>query len=118
MGRSAYRRGEVYTVDLDPVRGSEQGKRRPAVIIQNDIGNQYSPVVIVAAITSARKALHPVQVEVLPPDGGLRKKSLILLNQLRTVDKERLSKRWGRLKPETMAKVDAALKLSLGLVPL
>jgi len=105
-------------VDLEPVRGSEQGKVRPAVVIQNDIGNQYSPTVIVAAITSGEQARFDVNVAVKAPEGGLSRDSLILLNQIRTVDKSRLSRYWGHLTPDTMTGVDQALKISLGLVPL
>ncbi len=111
-----FRRGDVVLVDLDPVRGSEQGKTRPAVIIQNDIGNQYSPVLIVAAITSTARTPHPTDVAVKAPEGGLRKDSLILLNQIRTIDKSRVRARWGRLSDETMERVDEAIKVSLGLV--
>lgn len=112
-----YKRGDVLLIDLDPVRGSEQGKVRPAVVIQNDIANQYSPVLIVAAITSSSRAPHPTDVEVLAPEGGLRKDSKILLNRIRTVDKIRVIDRWGHLSDEIMSKVDEALKISLGLVP-
>lgn len=118
MAREPIRRGEVFTVDLELVRGSEQGKVRPAVVIQNDIGNRFSPTVIVAALTSAEHSRFDVHVEVSAPEGGLTRDSLVLLNQIRTVDRSRLSRRWGRLTPETMAKVDTALKISLGLVPL
>jgi len=114
----AYRRGDVWTVDFDPVVGSEQGKSRPALIIQNDIGNHYSPVLIVAAISSGESARYDVQVEVKAPEGGLRRNSLILLNQIRTVDKQRLGEFWGRLSPETMRQVNRAIEISLGLVPL
>jgi mRNA interferase MazF len=103
-------------IDFDPVRGSEQGKVRPAVVIQNDIANQYSPVLIVAAVTSSPRAPHPTDVEVLAPEGELRRDSRILLNQIRTVDKARVINRWGHLSDETMSKVDEALKISLGLV--
>lgn len=113
----SYKRGDVLLIDFDPVRGSEQGKVRPAVVIQNDVANQYSPVLIVAAVTSSLRALHPTDVEALAPEGGLRKNSRILLNQIRTVDKARVIDRWGHLSNETMSKVDEALKISLGLVP-
>ena len=112
-----YKRSDVILIDFDPVRGSEQGKIRPAVIIQNDIANKYSPVLIDAAITSSPRALHPTDVEVLAPEGGLRKDSKVLLNQIRTVDKIRVIDRWGNLSDETMDKVDEAIKISLGLVP-
>lgn len=111
------RRGDIFTVDLEPTRGSEQGKVRPALVIQNDIGNQYSPTVIVAAITSAAHTHFDVNVVVHAPEGGLVNDSLILLNQIRTVDKARLGRHWGRVSNETMTEVDKALKISLGLVP-
>jgi mRNA interferase MazF len=115
---SAPRRGEVWTVHFDPVVGSEQGKSRPALVIQNDIGNRYSPVLIVAALTSGQTARYDIQVEVKAPEGGLQNDSLVLLNQIRTVDKQRLGRFWGRLSPETMRQVDRAIEISLGLVPL
>lgn len=113
-----YRRGDIFSVDFEPVRGSEEGKARPALIIQNDVGNRYAPTFIVAAITSRPRAHLPVQVEVKAPEGGLERDSLVLLNQIRTVDKAGVSRYWGRLGPETMARVDRALMISLGLVPL
>lgn len=112
------RRGDIYTVDLEPVRGAEQGKARPAVIIQNDIGNRYSPTVIVAAITSALRPNFDVNVIVHAPEGGLAHDSTVLLNQIRTVDRSRLGRYWGRIAPETMARIDQALLISLGLTPL
>lgn len=112
------RRGDIFTVDFEPVRGSEQEKVRPGLIIQNDIGNQFSPVVVVAAITSGEQAKFDINVEVKSPEGGLTNNSIILLNQIRTVDKSRLGKYWGRVSPATMKKVDEALEISLGLVPL
>lgn len=111
-----YRRGDVILVDLEPVIGSEQGKVRPAVVIQNDIANEYSPVLIVAAITSSSRAIHPTDVEVPASEGGLRKNSKILLNQIRTIDKQRVVDKWGHLSDETMAKIDEALKISLSLI--
>lgn len=116
---SDYRRGDVWLANLDPVVGSETGNPRPVLIIQNDVANEYSPVVIVTAITTAADAKeYPTEVRVRPPEGGLRKDSMILLNQVRTLDKRRLVERWGRLEPETMRRVDEALEISLGLVPL
>ena len=112
------RRGDIFSVDLEPVRGSEQGKTRPALVIQNDVGNQYSPTVIVAPITSREEATFRVNVAMKAPEGGLANNSVILLNQIRTVDKSRLSRYWGRAKPETMRQVDEAIKISLGLVPM
>ena len=113
----SYKRGDVLLIDLDPVRGSEQGKVRPAIVIQNDVANQYSPVLIVAAVTSNLRAPHATDVEVPAPEGGLRKDSKILLNQIRTVDKVRVIDRWGHLSDETMSNVDEALRISLSLVP-
>ena len=110
------RRGEVYLVNLDPTVGSEIKKTRPAVIIQNDLGNQYSPVTIVAPITSGEKSLYPIEVEAKAPEGGLANDSLVLLNQIRAIDKQRLVKRLGKLKVGTMARVDLAIKISLGLI--
>jgi mRNA interferase MazF len=117
MTQQRFRRGDIWTVDFEPVVGSEQGKARPAVIIQNDIGNHYSPVLIVAALTSGETARYDVQVEVKEPEGGLRHNSLVLLNQIRTIDKKRVGRFWGRLSTQTMRQVDEAIKISLGLVP-
>jgi mRNA interferase MazF len=118
MTQQSFRRGEIWTVDLEPVVGSEQGKARPALIIQNDIGNLYSPVLIVAAIRSGENARYDVQVEVKAPEGGLHHNSLVLLNQIRMVDKRRIGRFWGQLSPQTMHQVDRAIEISLGLVPL
>jgi mRNA interferase MazF len=111
-----HQRGDIFTVDLEPVRGHEQGKVRPALVIQNDIGNQYSPTTIVVAVTSGERARYDVNVEIKAPEGGLGMDSLVLLNQIRTVDKSRLGRYWGHLSEETMARVDEALRISLGLV--
>jgi mRNA interferase MazF len=110
------KRGEIYLVSLDPTIGSEIKKVRPAVIIQNDVGNQYSSVTIIAPITSGDKAVYPVEVEIKAPEGGLENNSLILLNQIRTVDRQRLIKRLGRLEEKTMNQVDQAIMISLGLI--
>jgi mRNA interferase MazF len=118
MTLPAYRRGDIWTVNLEPAVGSEQGKARPALIIQNDIGNRYSPMLIVAAITTGENASYDVQVEIKAPEGGLHHNSLVLLNQIRTVDKQRLGRFWGRLSPQTMRQVDEAVKISLGLAPI
>lgn len=112
------RRGDIFTIDLEPVRGAEQGKARPALVIQNDIGNQYSPTVIVATLTSGNQLQYDLNVLVKAPEGGLKNDSLILLNQIRTVDKIRLGRYWGRVSAQTMAQVDDAIKISLGLVPI
>ena len=111
------RRGEVYLVSFDPTIGSEIKKTRPAVIIQNNIGNQYGSTVIVAAITSGKKTLYPVQVLIKPPQAGLKRGSIINLAQIRTIDKRRLGRRLGKLKSEVMKEVDRALLISLALPP-
>ena len=109
-------RGEVYVVNFDPTLGSEIKKTRPAVIIQNNTGNRYSNVTIVAAISSKFGAhLYPTEVYIEPPEGGLTKPCVILLNQIRTVDKSRLGKKLGALNRETMRHVDQALEISLDL---
>jgi mRNA interferase MazF len=118
MTQQRFRRGEIWTVDLEPVVGLEQGKARPALIIQNDIGNHYSPVLIVAALTSGESARYDVQVEVKAPEGGLPHNSLVLLNQIQTIDRRRVGPFWGRLSPQTMYRVDRAIEISLGLVPI
>ena len=112
------RRGEVWLVNLDPTIGVEIQKTRPAVIIQNDIQNRYSPLTIVLPLTSAVKRLGPTTVLVHPPEGGLDRPSVILVNHIRAIDQRRLIKRLGRLTPETLDKVAQALKISQGLIPL
>jgi mRNA interferase MazF len=111
------KRGEVYSAALDPVVGSETGKTRPVLIVQNDIGNQYSPTTIVAVITeySEKKATYPICV-VIGKDSGLKKNSIINLSQIRTLDKSRLTgSKFATLSDELMEKVDMALKNSLAL---
>ena len=111
------KRGDVYFADLSPVRGSEQGGQRPVLIVQNDIGNRYSPTVIVAAITAKiAKAKLPTHVEVEASSVGLLKDSVILLEQVRTIDKTRLIQKLGHLEDDVMMRVDQALLISLGLV--
>lgn len=111
------KRGEVYYADLSPVVGSEQGGVRPVLIIQNDIGNRYSPTVIAAAITSQiNKAKLPTHVEIQAKQYGFEKDSVILLEQIRTLDKRRLKERVAFLDNEIMTKVNRALEISLGLV--
>jgi len=110
-------RGDVFYADLNPVVGSEQGGTRPVVIIQNDIGNRYSPTVIVAAITSRiRKAKLPTHVEIEAGDSELDKDSVILLEQIRTLDKQRLERHITRLDPEIIKEVNRAIEISLGLI--
>lgn len=109
------KRGDVFYADLSPVIGSEQGGVRPVLILQNDVGNRFSPTVIVAAITSQLdKAKLPIHVE-LGATLGLERDSVILLEQIRTIDKKRLRERVTRLDGEMMARVDVALEISLGL---
>lgn len=113
------RRGDIFYADLSPVVGSEQGGTRPVLIIQNDIGNQYSPTTIVAAITSQiDKPMLPTHVEMVANPGGLEKNSVILLEQIRTIDKSRIMEKVTTLDQEMMARVDQAVEISLGLVDL
>ena len=112
-------RGEVYFVAFDPTLGAEIRKTRPALILQNDIANRSSPITIVAAITTKfDQELYPTEVLVRAPEGGLDADSVVLLNQIRSVDRRRLVHRTGRLTPETMRRVDRALIRSLGLIEL
>ena len=109
-------RGDIYFADLSPVVGSEQGGFRPVLIVQNDIGNKYSPTVIVSAITSQiQKARLPTHVELPAHLSRLERDSVILLEQLRTIDKERLKRHVSRLDEEVMTKVNEALAISVGL---
>lgn len=109
-------RGDIVLVDLEPVRGSEQGKTRPALIIQNDVGNKYSPTTIVAPLTSSYGKIYPVNVEVRSEDSGLEKDSVVLLNQIATVDvEERILKKLGNLPERRMEEVERAIEISLGL---
>ena len=113
------KRGDLYVVRFDPTEGVEIAKTRPAVIIQNDVGNRFSNLTIVAPITSKYDAeLYPTEVLVKAPEGGLNTDSVVLLNQIRAVDKRRLSRRLGTLHPSTMALVNEALAVSVGLVEL
>ncbi len=108
------KRGEIYYADLSPVVGSEQGGVRPVLVIQNDVGNRYSPTVIAAAITSQlNKARLPTHIE-LDTTTGLPRDSVVLTEQLRTLDKQRLKDKIGALSPEAMHKVNNALMVSLG----
>ena len=107
-------RGDLFSACLDPVVGSEQGGIRPVLVVQNDIGNKYSPTIIAAAITSKiNKAKLPTHIE-LPSAYGLAKDSVILLEQIRTLDKRRLKERIGELPPATMVRVNRAILISLG----
>lgn len=110
------KRGDIYYADLSPVIGSEQGGVRPVLIIQNDVGNKYSPTVIAAAITSKiNKAKMPTHIELSATEYGLNKDSVVLLEQIRTIDKKRLREKIGRLDGELMENVNEALSISFGL---
>lgn len=112
-------RGDVFYADLNPVVGSEQGGVRPVLVIQNDIGNKYSPTVIVAAITSKiDKAKLPTHIEITASKTNLEKDSVILLEQIRTIDKKRLQRHVTHLDKETLMRVDEAVEISLGLIEL
>ncbi|MBD5131546.1 MAG: type II toxin-antitoxin system PemK/MazF family toxin [Clostridiales bacterium] len=114
---STFKRGEIYYADLSPVIGSEQGGVRPVLIIQNDVGNRYSPTVIVCAVTSRiTKAKLPTHVEIAAGQFGLSKASVILLEQMRTLDKRRLKTRVGEIDEPAMRKVERATLISLGFV--
>lgn len=109
-------RGEIYFADLSPVVGSEQGGVRPVLVIQNDIGNRFSPTVIVAAITAQiQKAKLPTHVEIKAKKHGLERDSVILLEQIRTLDKQRLTDKITKLDADMMKKINHALEISLGL---
>lgn len=110
------KRGEIYYADLSPVVGSEQGGVRPVLIVQNDIGNKHSPTVIAAAITSQKdKTRLPTHIGINAADCGLAKDSIVLLEQIRTIDKKRLKERMGELDTPSMAQVNNALSISFGL---
>ncbi len=110
------RRGDIYYADLSPVVGSEQGGIRPVLIIQNDVGNRYSPTVIAAAITSRQtKSRLPTHIGISSAEAGLSKDSVVLTEQIRTIDKIRLRERIGHLDPASMGEVDSALSVSFGL---
>ena len=109
-------RGEIYKAALDPVLGSEQGGTRPVLIVQNNVGNKYAPTVIALAVTSRlSKARLPTHIEVERGVAGLPRDSLILAEQMRTLDKQRLLSRMGALPAELMAQVERAMRMSLGL---
>ncbi|MBI2432926.1 MAG: type II toxin-antitoxin system PemK/MazF family toxin [Candidatus Hydrogenedentes bacterium] len=113
------RRGEVYLVNFDPAVGAVIKKTRPALILQNDVGNKHGAVTIVAGITSTIPPYpHPVRVLIKSPEAGFKSDSVVLLDQIRTVDTSRLGKRIGALRPGTLEEVDKALRISLGLVKL
>lgn len=113
---SIVKRGDIFYADLSPVVGSEQGGMRPVLIVQNDTGNKHSPTVIAAAITSQTgKARLPTHIELNAQSVGLSRDSMILLEQVRTIDKSRLRERMGKLDDTTMTKVDNAIAVSFGL---
>lgn len=110
------RRGDIYYANLNPVFGSEQGGQRPVLIIQNDVGNTYSPTTIVAAITSKiKRAKLPTHIEINAARYRLEKDSVILLEQLRTIDKQRLREKIDHLDEEIMTRVNTAIEISIGL---
>lgn len=110
------RRGDIYYADLSPVVGSEQGGLRPVLIVQNDVGNRHSPTVIAAAITSKMgKTKLPTHIDIYAEKAGLAKDSVVLLEQIRTIDKKRLGERMGHLDDEIMGEVNAAITISFGL---
>ncbi len=113
------RRGELYYADLNPIKGHEQGGRRPVLIIQNDIGNQFSPTTIVAPLTTTFPSrVYPTEVRVEAGIGGLPQASSVLLNQIKAIDKDRLEERIGQFSEPVMRRVDDAIKISLGLLPI
>jgi mRNA interferase MazF len=115
--RVEVRRGDIFYADLSPVVGSEQGGVRPVLVLQNNIGNKYSPTIIVAAITSQiNKGKLPTHVEISQNDFGLSKDSVVLLEQIRTIDKKRLREKIGHFDDGMMDKVDESIQISLGLI--
>ena len=116
MTTMVVKKGDIFYADLSPVIGSEQGGIRPVIIIQNDIGNKYSPTVIVAAITSQiNKAKLPTHVEISSEEYGLNRDSVVLLEQIRTLDKKRLKEKIGHMTEADMKKVDKSLLISISL---
>ena len=109
------KRGEIYYADLSPIKGSEQGGTRPCLIIQNDVGNKFSPCTIVAIITTrTTKAKLPTQLW-LPTSCGLPRNSMVECEQIRTIDKKRLGEKCGEVDPQTMQKVNECLRISVGV---
>jgi len=110
------KRGDVFYVNLDPTKGSEQAGARPVLVIQNDVGNEYAPTVIIAPLTTkAFSRRYPTNVNIPKGTAGLKENSTVLLSQIRTIDKSRLERRLGHLPSDLMHQVDQAIKLSLGL---
>lgn len=110
------KRGDVYYADLDPVIGSEQNGHRPIIVIQNDIGNLYSPTTIAAMVTSSQKKKLPTHVHVMDEGSGLTSDSIVMLEQIRTIDKQRLGSMIGHVSDETMKLIEDAALCSLGIV--
>lgn len=111
------KRGDIVYVDLDPIRGSETGKKRPCVVIQNDVGNKYSPTTIIAVVTSQKELAkeYPTDVWINKGEGGLNFASIVLCDQIRTIDRRRIIKKIGRLDVSLMKEINKALKVSLDL---
>lgn len=111
------KRGDVWLVNLDPTTGHEIKKSRPAVVIQNDIGNKYSQITIIAPVTSQKlENIYPFEVLLTKKNSGLDKDSKVLLNQIRAIDKKRLLKKLGRVNDDVLNRIDEAIKISLGLI--
>ena len=111
------RRGDIFYVNLDPSKGSEQSGRRPVLVIQNDIGNEKSPTVIIAPLTTKKYSKeYPTNVNIKKGVANLKNDSTILMSQIRTVDKKRLEEKVGHLPPDLISEVDEAIKISLGLI--
>lgn len=111
-------RGDIYNIDLNPTRGSEQAGTRPCVIIQNDIGNEYSSTTIIVPCTTKIDKIYPTEVLLTARETGLDQDSKVKCDQIRTIDKRRLLKRKGRVPPDKIRLIDRALKISLGLEPI
>ena len=117
MAKITLRRGDVCLVNFDPTVGSEINKTRPAMVIQNNVANQYSPIVIVAAISSKfDDELYPTEILIRSGEAGLKQDSVVLLNQIRSIDRQRVSKRIGKVSEMTLKRADTAIKISLGLI--
>lgn len=115
---SELRRGDIWLVDLEPTIGCEINKTRPAVIIQNDVGNQYNQITIIAPVSSNLAKIYPIHVKIEAKKTGIDQDSKVCLNHIRAIDKRRLIKKLGMVDSETMGLIDEAIKISLGLVPL
>ena len=111
------KRGEIYLVSFDPTVGTEIQKTRPALVLQNNVSNEYSPITIVAAISSKfNETLYPTEVLIQPPEGGMTVNSVVLLNQIRSIDKQRLVRKLGELTFASMERVNESIQVSLGLI--